>query len=67
MKLGKILIIAGSITSIFGIIFHLQGQSIIGPESSFMHSNSDWIAYGIQILMVGMITLCAGFVILKKK
>jgi uncharacterized membrane protein YidH (DUF202 family) len=67
MKVGKFLIIAGSITSILGIIFHLQGQSMIGPESSFMYSNSDWITYGIQILMVGMTTLCMGFVILKKK
>jgi hypothetical protein len=67
MKIGKFLIITGSITSIFGIIFHLQGQSIIGPESSFMYSNSDWITYGMQILMAGMIILCAGFVFLKKK
>jgi hypothetical protein len=67
MKIGKFLIIAGSITSIFGTIFHLQGQSIIGPESSFMYSNSDWITYGMQILMAGMIILCAGFVFLKKK
>ncbi|QMU53669.1 MAG: hypothetical protein GKS07_01325 [Nitrosopumilus sp.] len=67
MKEGKLLIIAGSITSILGIIFHLQGQSMIGPESSFMYSNSDWITYGIQILMVGTIALGTGFVILKKK
>ena len=67
MKIGKFLIITGSITSIFGTIFHLQGQSIIGPESSFMYANSDWITYGMQILMAGMIILCAGFVFLKKK
>ncbi len=67
MKIGKSLAITGSITSIFGIIFHLQGRSIIGPESSFMHSNPDWITYGTQILMIGMVTLCAGFVVLRRK
>jgi hypothetical protein len=67
MKIGKFLIITGLITSLFGTIFHLQGQSIIGPESSFMYSNSDWITYGLQILMAGIIISCAGFVILKKK
>ena len=67
MKYEKFLIFIGSITSAFGIIFHLQGQSIIGPESSFMYANSNWITYGIQILTIGVIISCAGFVILKKK
>jgi len=67
MKIGKGLVIIGSITGIFGIIFHLQGRSIIGPESSFMHSNPDWITYGIQILVIGTITLCLGFVFLRRK
>jgi hypothetical protein len=67
MKIGKSIVITGSITSIFGIIFHLQGRSIIGPESSFMHSNPDWITYGVQILIMGMIILSAGFIVLKRK
>jgi len=40
---------------IAGIIFHLQGQAIVGPESSFMYSNPDWITYGQQITIVGII------------
>ena len=43
----------GIITFIFGLIFDLQGQSIVGPESSFMYANPDWITYGIQIMIVG--------------
>ena len=43
----------GSITLIFGLIFHLQGQSVIGPESSFMYANPNWITYGIEIMIVG--------------
>jgi hypothetical protein len=67
MKIGKSLVITGSIISIFGIIFHLQGRSIIGPESSFMYSNPDWITYGVQILIVGIITLSSGLAVLKRK
>jgi len=45
---------------IFGLIFHLQGQSVIGPESSFMYSNPNWVTYGIQIVIVGIIIVAVG-------
>ena len=60
MKEVKLLVITGTITMIFGLIFHLQGQSIVGPESSFMYSNPDWITYGIQIAIVRIIIVAAG-------
>ncbi len=60
MKGVKPLVIIGTIILIFGIIFHLQGQSVIGPESSFMYSNPEWITYGIQIVIVGIIIVVAG-------
>ena len=66
MKGGKTLVIIGMIVGIFGFIFHLQGQSILGPESSFMYSNPDWITYGIQIIIVGIVILVAGFLVIKK-
>jgi Ni/Fe-hydrogenase subunit HybB-like protein len=66
MKIGKITVISGFIVGIFGLIFHLQGQSIVGPESSFMYSNPDWITYGIQIIILGAIISGLGIVILKK-
>jgi len=66
MKGGRTLIIIGIIVGIFGSIFHLQGKSIVGPESSFMYSNPEWVSYGLQMIIVGIIILSVGFVILKK-
>ena len=66
MKGGKTLVVIGIIIGIFGFIFHLQGQSVLGPESSFMYSNPDWITYGVQIIIVGIIICSIGLVILKR-
>jgi len=60
MKRVKPLVVIGTIILIFGLIFHLQGQSIVGPESSFMYSNPDWVTYGIQIAILGIIIVVAG-------
>jgi len=60
MKGVKPLVIIGTTIMVFGLIFHLQGQSVIGPESSFMYSNPDWITYGIQIVIVGIIIVAVG-------
>ncbi len=60
MKGAKPLIIIGIIILIFGLIFHLQGQSVIGPESSIMYSNPEWITHGIHIVIVGIIIVAAG-------
>ena len=54
------LVILGITILIFGLIFHLQGQSVIGPESSFMYSNPDWVTYGIQIAILGIIIAAVG-------
>jgi hypothetical protein len=67
MEKEKIVTIIGFIIMIFGLIFHLQGQSIVGPESSFMYSNPDWITYGIQISIIGIVILGTGLVIIKRK
>ena len=66
MKGGKAITIIGTIIGIFGLIFHLQGQSIVGPELSFMYANPEWVSYGLQIMIVGIVILGVGFVILKK-
>ncbi|MCS5528878.1 MAG: hypothetical protein NZ747_06385 [Nitrosopumilus sp.] len=50
----------GIITLIFGLIFDLQGQSMIGPESSFMYANPDWITYGIVIMITGSVIVGIG-------
>ena len=61
-------IVMGIITFIFGVIFDLQGQSIVGPESSFMYANPDWITYGIEIMIIGAIVIGIGTIwkVLKK-
>ena len=68
MEKGYSILGIGIIVMIFGLIFHLQGQSIVGPESSFMYANPDWITYGIQIMIGGIIIIGIGTVlkILKK-
>ena len=63
MKEVKSLVIIGTIVLIFGLIFHLQGQSVIGPESSFMYSNPDWITYGQEIAIVGIVVSGFGTVL----
>lgn len=60
MRGKKAAIITGIGIMIMGVIFHLQGKSIVGPESSFMYSNPQWITYGIQISVLGGIILAIG-------
>ena len=68
MGKGYSIVGIGIITFIFGLIFDLQGQSIVGPESSFMYANPDWITYGIQIMIGGITVIGIGSTlkILKK-
>ena len=60
MSKGYPIIGIGIISFIFGLIFDLQGQSIVGPESSFMYANPDWITYGIQIMILGITIIGVG-------
>lgn len=60
----RALIGAGVAIVVLGIVFHMQGQSIVGPESSFMYSNPDWITYGLQISIIGSIILGIGIAIM---
>lgn len=66
MKGGKPLIGIGIAILISGIVFSLQGQAVVGPESSFMYSNPEWITYGYWIVIVGIMILAVGIAILKK-
>lgn len=56
----KLITLAGAGITIMGVLFHLQGQSIVGPESSFMYSNPLWVTYGIQIALFGAIIMAVG-------
>ena len=63
MKIGILVMIIGIIIFILGTIFYLQGESVVGPESSFMYANPEWISYGIQIAISGLIISGTGIVI----
>ena len=61
------IVIPGIILVIFGIIFSFQGQGMLGPETSFMYENQEWIDNGIIISMMGVILILIGYVVEKKK
>lgn len=61
MKMAIMLSIIGVIIIVSGMVFFLQGLSVVGPESSFMYSNPKWISYGIEIIVVGVIMIGVGF------
>lgn len=68
MGSSRILIPIGIILIIFGAIFQSQGRGAIGPESSFMYYNADWIYYGIAIIVCGIIISgVGGFFLIKKR
>ena len=67
MKVGIGSIVIGVIVLTLGIVFHLQGHSVVGPESSFMYSNPDWIDYGMIITIVGAVIMGGGFVLITIK
>ena len=54
MRLGRQVIIFGIILTFFGVIFQFQGRGQIGPESSFMYYNKNWISYGMIIIASGI-------------
>ena len=60
MNIGIIVSVSGVIFVILGIIFYLQGLSVVGPESSFMYSNPKWITYGFEIIIAGVIIIGIG-------
>ncbi len=60
MFVRSVLVILGVIILLSGIVFHFQGQGVVGPESSFMYLNPDWISYGLQIAIAGLVILGVG-------
>lgn len=55
MKLGRYMIIIGIVLIFFGVIFQFQGRGQLGPESSFMYYNKDWISHGMIIIASGIV------------
>lgn len=66
MKFYSLLISAGIMVVILGIIFHFQGNGVIGPDSSFMYANPEWVTYGLEVVSLGVLILGVG-ILLKLK
>jgi len=60
MRRGFIVAAIGAIVIAFGIIFFLQGNSVVGPATSFMYSNPRWVVNGEWIAISGVIILALG-------
>ncbi len=65
MKIGKPISGIGIVVIIFGMVFFLQGQSLVGPKSSFMYSNPQWVINGQWIIILGIIIFVVGLLILR--
>jgi hypothetical protein len=63
MNPGKVITGVGMVVIVVGLVFYLQGQSVVGPESSFMYSNPEWITNGQWIALIGVVILVEGFVV----
>jgi len=63
MKISRPVIVVGIIVTALGLIFHLQGQAVVGPETSFMYSNPDWVTYGLEMVIAGSSVLGIGIII----
>jgi len=61
--IGKILLVIGALSTVAGLIFVAQSKSLVGPQSSFMYSNTEWTANGFVILGVGLAVLFSGIAI----
>lgn len=60
MKISKAILVFGAILTAFGVLFQFQGRGTVGPESSFMYYNKDWIGYGIAIVISGITIIGIG-------
>jgi uncharacterized membrane protein len=67
MRLWKPIIIVGAILIFFGTVFQFQGRGQIGPESSFMYHNKDWISYGLIVIMSGIMISGIGVFLSRRR
>jgi len=67
MNFSKSMLIIGSIVVAFGLLFTSQSQTIVGPESSFMYRNPEWMVNGGIIAGVGTAIIIVGIVLKFKR
>ena len=61
MRVGMAVMAAGVAGIASGIVFHLQGRAVVGPEASFMYDSPEWQGYGIVILAAGAALTVVGY------
>jgi MYXO-CTERM domain-containing protein len=62
-----ILMLAGAAVAALGLLFHMQGRGVVGPEQSFMYSSPDWLQYGIWIAAAGVVMVGAGLLLRRRR
>ena len=62
-----ILMLAGAAVAALGLLFHMQGRGVVGPEQSFMYSSPDWLQYGIWIAAVGIAMVGSGLLLRRRR
>lgn len=60
VRISKLVIGFGAALAAFGVLFQFQGRGFVGPESSFMYYNKDWIHYGIAMMVSGVLIIGVG-------
>ncbi|MCS4540346.1 MAG: hypothetical protein HYU03_06635, partial [Thaumarchaeota archaeon] len=50
----------GLLLALSGVVFTLQGFGVVGPPTSFMYQNSQWIYGGSATLVIGVIIFASG-------
>lgn len=61
------ILIIGTVISLAGLTFWLQGLAVVGPPSSFMYKNPEWITNGMYIFAFGIIVVIIGTIIGRSK
>ena len=61
------IIVVGAVIALAGTVFWLQGLSIVGPTTSFMYGNPEWMSNGLIILAAGILVIIAGLITGRSK
>lgn len=66
MKAVPVVLMAlGTLVFLAGLVFMLQGDGLVGPNSSFMFRNSAWVAGGDVAMVIGAAVWLVALYIVK--